>query len=562
MKRLLTILISALVLVTGVITAPTASADTAQWRSFWVDTLNPGIFNAQQMKQVVADAKRANVNVLIVQVVRRYECFCNNSDFPRATDSGLAPAPFDPLAEAIKQGHAAGLEVHAWVNVGTMWSSSTEPSSPNHVFNLHGPSATGANRWMNKRNDGVERPGGAATYLDLGNPAARDYIAGGIASIVENYKVDGINLDYIRYPDHTNGTAGNPWGYSDTSLQRFRAATGTTGTPAPGNAAFSNFRRQQVSDTVAGIKAAINRVAPATVLSVNGISYGPAPSSSRSWESTDPYASVLQDWRGWAERGLVDAVVLMNYKRESNATHAAYFKGWNEFLARVQNATGRLMVSGPALYLNTPADSLKQANAVTALGLGWSGYSYATASAAADGASTAVRAAERKKVIDALVAGPFREWAAVPLMEWNPGASADLYVTPGHHFVNGREWRTDCEPYSQTHRCSTDIKATTVTFDGRNYTKKYDWVFNNLTYLPLMTREQWAGNPLGRNGTFTSAGRPWRTECDTPATGRGGCRSYVMTYGMVHAEQNANGTWRYYRDDAWVFNNMVRFLEN
>lgn len=561
MKKVLTVLVSVLVLVTGIITAPPAVAATAQWRSFWVDTLNPGLFNAQQVKQVVADAKAANANVLIVQVVRRYECFCNKSDFPRATDSGLASG-FDPLAEAIKQGHAAGLEVHAWVNVGTMWSSSTAPASPNHVFNTNGPSATGANRWMNKRNDGVERVGGSAAYLDLGNPGAQDYVASRVASIVENYNVDGINLDYIRYPDYSGG-AGNPWGYSDTSLQRFRAAAGQSASYVPpvNNAAFANFRRDQVTATVTKIKRAVDRVAPSTVLSVNGISYGYGPSSTRTWESTDPYAAVFQDWRKWARDGLVDVVTLMNYKNEANPSHAAMFKSWNQFLVELQRDTGRLMVSGPALYLNTPANSLKQANAVTALGLGWSGYSYATASAAADGASASVRAAERKKVISALASGPFKDWAAVPLMKWKPDAARDLYVIPGYHQVNGREWRTDCEPYSQTRRCRTDIKATVVSFEGGRYVKKYDWAFNNLTYLPLMTRAQWGANPLAHNGNFTSSGRPWRTECDTAATGRGGCRSYVMTYGTVHSQQNADGTWRYYRADAWMFNNMVRFLD-
>lgn len=559
MKRLLTVLISALVLLTGVVTAPPASAATAQWRSFWVDTLNPGIFNAQQVKQVVADAKAANANVLIVQVVRRFECFCNKSDFPRATDSGLAAAPYDPLAEVIKQGHAAGLEVHAWVNVNRIWSSSEAPEAANHVFNTHGPSATGANRWLNKRADGGEFDG-SASFLDLANPAAQDGIASLIGSIVENYDVDGINLDYIRYPDSA-GTSGNQWGYSDTSLRRYRAATGNTSRPAPTDAAFGAFRRDQVTATVTKIKRAVDRMAPSTVLSVNGIAYGYGPGPGRSWESTDPYASVFQDWRKWAREGLVDAVTLMNYKNEANSSHAAMFKSWNEFLAQVQGETGRVMVSGPALYMNTPANSVRQASAVTALGLGWSGYSYATASTAANGASQTVRTAERKKVVDALAAGPFREWAAVPLMAWKPDAARDLYVIPGHHLVNGREWRTDCEAYSQTRRCTTEIKATTVTFDGTNYVKRYEWVFNNLTYLPLMTRAKWGTNPLANHGEFTSSGRPWRTECDTAATGRGGCRSYVMTYGMVHSEQNADGTWRYYRDDAWVFNNMVRFLD-
>src|SRR5690606_32586815 len=105
----------------------------------------------------------------------------------------------------------------------------------------------------------------------------------------------------------------------------------------------------------------------------------------------------------------------------------------------------------------------------------------------------------------------------------------DVYTTPGKHDVNGREWFTTCEPYSQTFRCRTDIWASTVQLvDGRP-TWVTGWAFNNLTYLPS-DRGLWADNPLGRETAWTAAdGRRWYTECDTATTGRNGCRSYIWT---------------------------------
>ncbi|TRY18322.1 hypothetical protein FOJ82_09850 [Tessaracoccus rhinocerotis] len=135
----------------------------------------------------------------------------------------------------------------------------------------------------------------------------------------------------------------------------------------------------------------------------------------------------------------------------------------------------------------------------------------------------------------------------------------DLYTTPGYHSVNGREWFTQCEPYSQTMRCTTDIWATQVVFEGGAYVHKHGWHFNNLTYLPLMTRQAWVGNPLGVTGTWTSSeGRTWRTECDTPATGRNGCRSYIWSK-VVQAEPLGHGRYDYQQRWEWVFNNLVRF---
>ncbi|AQP43520.1 polysaccharide deacetylase family protein [Tessaracoccus flavus] len=107
-------------------------------------------------------------------------------------------------------------------------------------------------------------------------------------------------------------------------------------------------------------------------------------------------------------------------------------------------------------------------------------------------------------------------------------ADIDVYSTPGEHTINGRQWRTWCEPYSQTARCRTELVVA-----GK-------WTFNNLTYLPS-PKSLWVGNPLAEPGEHTIGGRLWYTECETPATGRNGCRSYIWS------------------GDRFVFNNLVRF---
>ena len=135
----------------------------------------------------------------------------------------------------------------------------------------------------------------------------------------------------------------------------------------------------------------------------------------------------------------------------------------------------------------------------------------------------------------------------------------DLYSTPGYHDVNGRRWFTICEPYSQTVRCRTSIWATQVTHSNGAYHQKTAWYFNNMTYLPYMKRSQWANNPLGHAGEWTSAeGRKWRTECDTPATGGNGCRSFIWS-SFIASKLDSGGNRTYHWAQGWVFNNIVRF---
>nr|WP_255436422.1 metallophosphoesterase [Tessaracoccus sp. MC1756] len=133
------------------------------------------------------------------------------------------------------------------------------------------------------------------------------------------------------------------------------------------------------------------------------------------------------------------------------------------------------------------------------------------------------------------------------------------YTKPGvHRNLNGRDWNTTCEPYSQTERCRTEIWATVVKVVDGEYVRTSGWAFNNLTYLPLMKRAAWAGNPLGEAGEFTSGGRRWKTECDTAATGRGACRSYTMTT-VYSATPKAAGGYTFAQKNDWVFNNLVLF---
>lgn len=129
----------------------------------------------------------------------------------------------------------------------------------------------------------------------------------------------------------------------------------------------------------------------------------------------------------------------------------------------------------------------------------------------------------------------------------------DVYTTPGTHQYNGRTWHTACEDYSSSvERCRTEIRATTVEYTGGRFVERTGWAFNNLTYK-ASPRAQWAGNILAIPGEHTKDGRRWKTECDSPWTGTGACRSMIWT-DTFHRKGAG-----YVRVPTWVFNNIVHF---
>lgn len=141
---------------------------------------------------------------------------------------------------------------------------------------------------------------------------------------------------------------------------------------------------------------------------------------------------------------------------------------------------------------------------------------------------------------------------------WIYVPSGDLYSTPGTHEVNGRLWFTSCEPYSQTVRCRTDIWSSRIVYSGGKFVRQTGWVFNNWTYLPMMTREQWGANPYAHAGDWSDGVRKYRTVCDDPkVTGADACRTYIWG-SYVKATQTSAG-YSFSLMQGWVVNNIVRF---
>src|SRR5258707_320044 len=381
-----------------------ATTTTGQLRAFWVDAFGDGIYTQAQIDQLVADVKSANMNAIVAQVVRRGDCFCNRSSLPRTTVAGVSPAPFDPLQSLIDAAHAQGIQVHAWIITTGIWQGPALPTDPAHAFNQHGPSTTGTANWIDYRSDGASNLTNEY-FLDPGHPDAAAYIVQMATSIAASYDVDGINLDRIRYPDGNFGTNVPSWGYNPTSIARFQASTGRTDRPANGDPAWTQWRRDQVTNIVRKIYLETYAIRPAIRISADTITYGSGPQTVGGWEKTRTYAEVLQDWVGWLREGIIDLNIAMNYKRDTDANQRTWYAQWSDFAKDSQGL--RQSAIGSAIYLNDIASSVRQARTSVAPSTagspsaGWAAYSYRTPDAATD-AGSRTGASARAQLITAL----------------------------------------------------------------------------------------------------------------------------------------------------------------
>ena len=310
-------------------------------RGAWVTAWNPGFFTPAEADATIKAAKDANLNALFVQVRKAADAYYNSTLEPHAAD--FAP-DFDPLAYIIDKAQAEGIQVHAWLNVYRVWKDEEMPSDPNHLVNRHPD-------WLNKTASGAVRAS-EGIYVDPGVPEARDHFASVVAEVASRYDVDGIHLDYIRYP-------GREWGYSDAALSRYYAQAGSTTRPKPDDPKWLRWRRDQVTEMVKMVRERVRAAKPNVRLSAATIAWGDRPAS---FYASSPYAKVCQDWRSWLANGLLDANVPMNYKVETSSNAAREFRNWLSGFEKW--SAGKPVYVGIAVYSNEVADTVKQIEAV------------------------------------------------------------------------------------------------------------------------------------------------------------------------------------------------------
>jgi len=330
-----------------------------QYRAIWVDGFNDGIKSRAQVEKLVADAQRANLNTLIVQVRTRGVAYFNRSDEPRARDI-IGPRGFDPLGYLIKVAHGSTprVEVHAWLN--TFFAG--EESG---VYVKHPD-------WVNRTNDGA-----AGGYLDPGIPEVQAYTHKLFMDVARNYEVDGLHMDFVRY-------AGATWGYSPASLARYRQETGASGVPAPEDSRWQAWRRERVTEFVRDLHNDLRQKNPSVKLSAALICFGGGPATLADWGRTSAYNSVFQDWADWLLKGYIDFGVPMNYDSDWISREKGWFDQWIAF--EKDSAFANRVVTGMGAFLNYPEDSLAQIRRVLAPSargnqtLGVAIYSYAATS--------------------------------------------------------------------------------------------------------------------------------------------------------------------------------------
>ena len=306
--------------------ANAAAPQPAEIRGLWV--VRTGLASPEIIDRTVDDAARAGFNALFAQVRARCDAFYRSGLAPASVLLRAQPAAFDPLAHLLRRAHARGLQVHAWVNV-LLCAPSGQPLPAGHLLRRHPGFAMIGREVVGTQAEGV--------YLSPSVAGVGPHLEAVVRELVRGYDVDGLHLDYIRYP-------GPAYDYSAAALGAFTRYRQLAGLPpaAPQRVpqSWAQYRRDIVSALVGRLSRAARAERPGIVVSAAVVA-----------DEARAVHEKFQDWPAWLDGGLLDAVCPMAYSADVNVfrRQMAAIMGGGRSPGRVWAGIGAYRLSLPGM---------------------------------------------------------------------------------------------------------------------------------------------------------------------------------------------------------------------
>ncbi|MBE9097998.1 glycoside hydrolase family 10 protein [Vacuolonema iberomarrocanum] len=302
----------------------TGQPQMAEMRGVWMTNLGSALmYYTTRLDETVGKLAQQHLNTVYPAVWNRGYTLHSSQVLQTASGrrrdplTSLPVLPFqDPVREWVYQAHRQHLRLIPWFEYGLMIPTSSalaqahpdwltvnqdgqqveDPMQPNSLF----PKAL--------QNLQLEVTGGNQAWLNPFKPEVRQFLVDLIAEAVQQYEVDGIQLD-----DHFGLPVA--FGYDEETVALYRQEHGGAAPPTdPTNSEWVRWRADKISLLFRDISQAVKATRPEAVVSLS-----PNPPDFA-------YRNYLQDWRRWVDEGWVDEVVVQVY-RDSAETLSASLEG-------------------------------------------------------------------------------------------------------------------------------------------------------------------------------------------------------------------------------------------
>ena len=239
----------------------------------------------EDLIEIIQTSYEEGLNAIMFQVVPRGDALYESERLPWSdvlTGTAGEDPGWDPLEVAIEEAHKRGMELHAWYNANNV-ANEGQPmpdEEPLHVTQQH-------EDWMELK-DGVY-------YLNPGIPDTREWMKENVLEIVENYDIDAIHFDYLRYAtsgfDSDSQTMEE---YNENDIEE-----------------LDDWRRDNVNEFLRDAYPAIKEVKP--WVKVGSSAIGNYKQGTFPWSPHWGYDHAYQESRLWLEEEVIDYLAPMIY---------------------------------------------------------------------------------------------------------------------------------------------------------------------------------------------------------------------------------------------------------
>lgn len=267
---------------------------SVEGRAMWLRPL--GLDSQKSVREKVEEIKDLGFNIICLELFYDSTFIC-----PMPEDSYIIQNPsykgFDVLQAFIEECASHDIELQGWLPIYRVSYSTSTYYKDSLAFKKP--------EWLCKSKNGadyVRNEYGDGYFIDPSNQEAQDYLFSVYKYLLENYKLDGLQLDYIRYPVQT----GEDFGYNEELINSFKQNHGISPLELTDNDAlwdeWVDFRASFVTSFVKRISDMVKDISPRTALSCDI-----APNLA------DAKESHLQDSTKWMDENLVEVVFPMAY---------------------------------------------------------------------------------------------------------------------------------------------------------------------------------------------------------------------------------------------------------
>ncbi len=279
---------------TPVLNDTAAPTIVREMRGLWVATVanidwpsRTGLTAEQQraeLTDILDRASNAGFNAIVLQVRPAANAVYASSLEPWAEllsgTQGIDPG-YDPLAFAVTEAHARGLELHAWINPFRAGNSrDTTKLASNHLFNTQ---------------RALTRLYGTQLWLDPGEAAVQDHVMRVVSDIVRRYDIDAIHADDYFYPYQENDAAGKLIAFPDSATY---ARSGST-------LSRDDWRRANVDRFIERMYREVHAIKPTIKVGISPFGIW-RPGNPVGVAGLDAFATIYADSRKWLQQGWVD----------------------------------------------------------------------------------------------------------------------------------------------------------------------------------------------------------------------------------------------------------------